>query len=252
MTNTPTLFHGYEQQVDFDRARTQLASPFDYLDIALDSAQSNVILNVSGDFLYIDTAFDGIATIELNNEHSAPKAPFKVQAGWAINAVFKQLKFSCNAQTGKKIRLMFSTGERVVPANSAAITISNTITTIEDGYSYGASYKSATALAANTPDLIFSAAANVNGAIIQMASFNEFYAALVSGLGVYLAKSTAPTSITDGDVIVSANNASGYASQTFVAGFLNHAVKIAAGKGLYFITGVTQTTSSRSVLYTLL
>lgn len=250
MKNPPPSFNGYEQTTDFERARTQFSTPFDYLDVALDNAISNLTLPIAGDFLYIDTAFDGIATIELNNEHSAPKAPFKVQAGWAIQAIFKQVKFSCAAQTGKKIRFMFSTGERVVPANSASVVISNTITTIEDGFTYGSNYKSVTALGINAPDTIFTPGANLNGAVVEYASFLSIGAA--GTYGSILAKSSAPVSNIDGDVIVPTQDFAGFGASYIQKGLMQKPVKIAAGKGLYFIASTAETSAMRSVLYNLL
>lgn len=248
--NQPPAFNGYEQTTDFERARTQFSTPFDYLDVALDIAISNLILPIAGDFLYVDTAFDGIATIELNNEHSAPKAPFKVQAGWAIQAIFKQVKFSCAAQAGKKIRFMFSTGERVVPANSAAVNITGTVSTIEDGLNYGASFRSTTNLAANSTEMVFSPAANVNGAIIQSVQFWE--TGLNTAVSAYLAKSTTPVSLIDGDAILSVDSCSFISGSYMNTGSLKKPVKIGAGKGLYYFTNNLQAGANRSVLYTLL
>lgn len=120
MRQTPN-FNGYESGVDFDRARSQIATPFLYVDIALDTQTSNSILNISGDFLYLDSASTGSVTIELNNQYSDKEAPFYASAGFGINATFKQLKLSWVAQPGKFVRFIYSTGDRVVPTNSVSI-----------------------------------------------------------------------------------------------------------------------------------
>lgn len=120
---------------------------------------------------------------------------------------------------------------------------------------YGASYKSTTALAANTADTIFTAAANVNGAIIHSAQFADFNAGTATnGGGGFLAKATAPATVLEGDSILGVDTFAVYsAAVTMGLGSLKNPVKIPAGKGLFFITGVAQSnTNSRSVLYTLL
>jgi len=115
----------WENGPDFSRASSQLASPFEYYDVALDTATSNSILNVSGDFLYVDASSTGIATMEINNQYNDPAAPFLIQSGFAFAGLFKQLKLSWGAQPGKKIRLMYSTGSRIVPTNVMQIALNS-------------------------------------------------------------------------------------------------------------------------------
>lgn len=133
MRNAQHPFNGYDVGPDFDRARSQIATPFQYIDIALDVAATNQIFDVSGDFLYCDPdpmgslaagglSKAGVAVIELNNQQNAPVAPFFVQPGFAMSALYKQIKLSWPAQPGKALRLMFSTGEQIVPTNTGNIT----------------------------------------------------------------------------------------------------------------------------------
>lgn len=112
---------------------------------------------------------------------------------------------------------------------------------------YGASYRSSVALAANTPEQIFSAAANVNGAVILSAQYTSY--SLSVGNCAFLAKSTAPVGTLDGDAILSASNRVWASSAYYEGGSLISAVKIPAGKGLYFISSVLEGVASRSVLY---
>jgi hypothetical protein len=114
-------FNGLEQGPDFDRARSMISTPFQYVDIALDVASSDQIFNVSGDFLYCDAATTGVAELELNNQYNDSAAPFTLQQGFALECLFKQIKLSWTAQPGKKIRLLYSTGARIVPTNIGAI-----------------------------------------------------------------------------------------------------------------------------------
>lgn len=115
-------FNGLEQGPDFDRARSMIATPFQYVDIALDVAATDQIFNVSGDFLYCDAATTGAAELELNNQYNDSAAPFTLQQGFALECLFKQIKLSWTAQPGKKIRLLYSTGARIVPTNIGSIT----------------------------------------------------------------------------------------------------------------------------------
>lgn len=115
---------------------------------------------------------------------------------------------------------------------------------------YASSYKSNTAKAANTPDVIFSPAANVNGAILKAAQSHSSSASFT--MPAFIAKNAAPTSNIDGDVLAvgTAGWNNGSAICTFVN--INREIKIPAGLGLYFITGGAEGNSHRSALYTLL
>lgn len=126
-------FNNWENGPDFDRARTQIATPFQYIDIALDVLTVNKIFNISGDFLYLDASSTGVVTLELNNQYNDASAPFLASPGFGLNALFKQVKFSWVAQPGKKVRVMYSTGDRVVPTNST--TINGYVNTVDGGLS---------------------------------------------------------------------------------------------------------------------
>lgn len=250
MENVYDKFAHYEKPLnDFERARQQISTPFDSYDIDLSIARENEIFNIAGDFLYIDMASTGYATIELNNQHDARKAPFLVRKGFALGATFKQLKISNNAQAGAFIRIMSSTGDRVIPAIGDLI-ISGSVNTIEDGVSYGASYKSNSIFTANVADTIFTPAANVNGAVIHTA---EFYFENNAGiLGSMIAKNAAPANVADGDVLIVTIPAA-ISPNRIMVGRLTRPIKIPAGKGLYLISSATElTTSLKSCNYTLL
>lgn len=132
----------------------------------------------------------------------------------------------------------------------AAIGGINALVTTPRGFIYGASYASTTAKAANTPDTVFSAAANVNGAIVWDARFISSISAS-SPTCAYLAKTSAPATILDGDPIVIEDfepSTAGF----YGGGSLKNPVFIAADKGLYYISTGGDLTTQRSVLYTLL
>lgn len=122
---------------------------------------------------------------------------------------------------------------------------------ILDGLTYGLSYKSNTVILANAPDTIFTPAANINGAIIHSAQFWSNSTAAHTTPSI-IAKASAPASVIDGDVILSCDNSAIMASNFSNGGRLIQPVKIAAGKGLYFITAANETVTLRNVLYTLL
>jgi len=267
MRGTPPKFHDYETGTDFDRARSQIATPFLSITLALDTAQTTpLVLPISGDFLYFDAnASQGNVTLEVNNQYADQEAPFYCQPGFALHAEFKQVKLTWTAQVGKVCRILYSTGQQVIPAFAAQISLAGTsnvqapsapgtslgFAVSPFGITYGASYKSNTALAANTADTVFIAASNVNGAIIWDASFYTATSGAWSiGVG-FVAKNAAPSTIIDGDVILgptSGPSGAGYP----ISGKLNQPVRIAPGKGLYFINSSAETSAYRSVLYTLL
>lgn len=236
-------FNGYDQGPDFDRARSQIATPFQYVDIALDVAGVNQIFNVSGDFLYVDASSTGTATMELNNQYNDASAPFQINAGFGLQALFKQLKLSWNAQAGKRLRLMYSTGDKVVPTNST--TISGGVNVSLAGNQYANSYDSLTALAANTPETIFTPAANVNGAVVVSAEYNTFSTAAFMAFG-FVAKTAAPANVLDGDLIVTgaSNN-----TTLFKVASLQSPIQIPAGKGLYRICSLAEQFPFASCLY---
>lgn len=240
--NAKPTFADYEIGPDFDRARSQIATPFQYLDIDLTNAGTNVVYPIAGDFIYVDAASTGTATLEINNQYNDPAAPFLIQANFALNAVFKQIKLSWSAQVSKKIRLMYSTGERVIPTSSgvSAVTISGTPTVqlsngIKDPEQYNLSFKQYTACAALTPETILAPASNTNGAYLLRAKANS-YSSGSSLQTAFIAKSSAPTSMTDGDVL----DSSLWVTETgwTAVNEINTPIFVPSGIGIYFLTNV--------------
>lgn len=244
--NTPPSFADYERGPDFDRARSQIATPFQYLDIALDTAASNQIYNVSGDFLYLDAAFDGTVTIELNNEYSDPAAPFLVTKGWAFAGVFKQLKISWSAQSGKKVRLMYSTGQRVVPTNSMAISGAVNINDII-GSGCQHLYDTSTPALNYVVRQLVNPTSNTNGMTIRGLDLNN-----AAGAGGYIesyvmASATAPTDVTSraGTIsLISLTNNSTTKAQTS-RGVMNR--KLPAGWGVWAVSYTATAVGSQVV-----
>jgi hypothetical protein len=264
----------FERGPSFGRAVSQFATDFLSLDIDLSVAGQNVIFDINGEFLYIDpdaggnmtaggVSISGFASIELNNQQNAPSAPLFVQSGFALNAIFNQIKVNWPAQPGKKLRIAYSTGARVVPTNGAVVTGSVSISgggTIinpalfnrEAPFQYGASYKSITNMAANTSDVVFLPAANINGAIIWRASGFSGNAVSMS-LFSLVAHSSAPNSPVVGDSLVVHDNAVLVSGVTYVSFLkLERPVFVSAGKGVYFNTTLAESGAFRNCLYSLL
>lgn len=112
------------------------------------------------------------------------------------------------------------------------------------GSSYGAAYKSSTALVANTPDNIFAAASNVNGASLIAAGYDCGQGAQPA---VMLAKlsAVAPTGILDGDAYLQASN------QAIISSLPN-AIRISPGRRFDRISGGADGSTYAYALYTLL
>jgi len=102
---------------------------------------------------------------------------------------------------------------------------------------FGSSYKSLVNLGANVPEAIFTPAANVRGAIVWTGGYT-------SGGGVrkmsFLAKTSAPTTTVDGDIIAITKMIAYMSSSSVASLELLRPVFIPAGKGLYRISDVAE------------
>ncbi|MES2027356.1 MAG: hypothetical protein V4448_17555 [Pseudomonadota bacterium] len=115
---------------------------------------------------------------------------------------------------------------------------------------YASSWKSNVAKGANGVDVIFTPAANVNGAILKSGQVHSSGASFT--LPAFIAKTSSPASNIDGDVL--SVGIAGWNSGSAICTYINidREIKIPAGYGLYYIAGVAEGNSHRSVLYTLL
>lgn len=117
-------------------------------------------------------------------------------------------------------------------------------------------YSGQAATVANTPEQIFSAAANTNGAVIFTAA--SYVCEPNGNHATFLAKATAPTTLFDGETILQSspvmafNNVLNTNAIYYVSnGQLLEKQIIAAGKGLYYMTD-TACSPKRSCRYKLL
>lgn len=114
-----------------------------------------------------------------------------------------------------------------------------------------AHYSVNTALSANVAENVFTAAANVNGAIIWSAAMADLMA--TAGTMSMLAKATAPANTADGQILM-LQQMMPVAGGIYSHGQKEYPTRIAAGLGLWFITSIASgsNTPIRSCRYTLL
>lgn len=106
------------------------------------------------------------------------------------------------------------------------------------------------ARAASATTAIFTAAANLNGAILWAAEAVELAAGTVQ-FG-FLTKATPPANVLDGNVIVQPQVVSSAATSVANCCALHRAVRIPAGLGLFYVNGAAIAQGQRMAQYTLL
>lgn len=165
---------------------------------------------------------------------------------------------SASAQT---IRFAYGTGEAGTRRAAGAVSIVGTVPVdliaadvdaIRRPELPGASWNHGVAMVANTPVTVFTAAANVNGALIWSAQHADIHGG-GGAIATLVAKATAPANILDGEVIaMSENAASGTGPATNIQ--LRQPTRIAAGLGLFFLVNQASSGSStaRACRFTLL
>lgn len=243
---------------DFPAVRDGRRARVFYYDVDLSTARSiaagtALILTIAGNSFFCDQSPNqGAATVYFQDFTLTPTdaPPIYCGPGFVGTVPFTTLLIENTAQAGKRFRFFYGVDVDFKPSLSGSIALTGTINAAPYGMSYGASYKSTSALVANTGDVVFSPGANVNGAVIWAAGFlhQETVAAGIS----LVAKASAPASIVDGDVLLQTQNFTNAASN-FECGALPNPVFVAAGKGAYFIAAAASNTAAlRSALYTLL
>jgi hypothetical protein len=100
-------------------------------------------------------------------------------------------------------------------------------------------YSSFGSMGANTAVAVFTAAANISGAIVQLAGANEYIAS--AGAMSLVSKATTPASIGDGEVLAIGKLGGINGSSIPLTLELQSATYVPAGHGLYFITSVGTT-----------
>lgn len=256
-------FPGFDKpSIDFDPVRDQRRSTLLYLDVDLTDARSMatgtaLFLNLAGNSFYVDQDLVNVgnAVVHFQDTVSAGVAPVYVTPGFIANVPFTQLVIENLAQAGKRLRIFYGVDIDFQAGINAQVSISGTINaaltqaSISPHNEYASSYKSMTSMAANTPDTVFTPAANTGGAIIWSAAM-AMQAGAADSFTCFIAKNAAPASIIDGDVIVGSQVY--FAASNTYNGELKRPVKIAAGKGLYYISKQLEGVTFRHCNYTLL
>jgi hypothetical protein len=252
---------------DFGDVRTKLRTlPF-YVDVDLTTARTlnsstnpPLVLPINANVLYVDQkSSSGVATVHFQDDANAGVTPITVQPGFIAKIGYTRLIVENTAQPGLTMRFIYGVDLDFLPAGlfgtvsvagvvsiTGSVTVTGTVSTQEQGAQYGAAYTSGTNITANGTSQVFAAAANVNGATIHSV-LGWSQSASAPGL-LLLAKATAPTAATDGDLISAAVSA---AAGAVTLQPLTSPVRIAAGKGLWFFSSVLETSANRGVLYTL-
>lgn len=252
---------------DFNGVRDGRNSLPLYIDIDLTLARSigantQLVIEIAANSFYADadTSNGGNATVHFQDTNlGSSSAPFFVSPGFIANVGFTKLLIENTAQVGKRLRIFYGVDIDFQAGVNSSISISGTVTVGNlaaspanvsmSGYSFSTSYQSVTALAANTPDTVFLAAANTNGAIIYDLGFCNNSAGVP--YSSFVTKNGAPASVIDGTVILS-NDMMDFGASLFGAGSLKSPVKIPAGVGLYFICSAAEVSALRRAKYTLL
>jgi urease beta subunit len=232
---------------DFRSVRDGRNTQLFYVDIALDTARSvaagtQLVLPISGNSFYCDAdPSDGNARVHFQDTNfDRGPTPLYVSPGCIFNIPFTQCLFENSAQPGKKVRIAYGIDVDFQPGSVAQIAVTNAggFTSVRPEAATN-SYASNGTLLVNTADPIFLPAANVNGAIVYNCGFVDTEAA--SHQSSILAKTSAPGSVIDGEVICMGDLVSAAGP---LIGRMYSPQYIAAGKGLYFYSNAAQTNSN--------
>lgn len=228
--------------------------------ILLDAAFVDQEFLVQGDYVYADFNSTGTGEIRLNSPSEDPW-PILALAGVA-DLPYEKIYLTSSAQAGKFLNLWYGYRSRFISPTSAIATIGSItnpvsvvgpralnlpavladmpVLTREMGMRYGVNFTSRALLANSFNEVVFSAASNVNGAIIwdaQMATSGT-----KCMLGDVQASPPAGT-----DILFGANPAGNAVSPR-----LARPIFYPAGTQLAFLGIATETFAERFVLYTLL
>lgn len=253
------------QAVRDGRRSTLLAYLVDLTNARSFAAGSALLLPIAGNVFMSDPLFDlsgnaqaGIARVHFQDENFNPVGTYVTVLPSSIYKVpFTQVAIENYAQAGKFLYIVYGVDVDLVPGASQQVqaTILNfaqqliggvqELVVMERGYSPGASFVGG-ALGAGGVATIVAPASNLNGLIVWQA-WLATGAAGVNALSL-LAKTSAPASQIDGDVIASMATP-GAASQ---APPMPRPRFIAAGKGLYLYNVTAETVATHGVDYTIL
>lgn len=246
---------------DFNAVNNGLLVQAEFIEFDLSVARSlaagtQIEINMEGNVIYADQNTDvGNCTIIFQDPAKSLSKPARlyVQPGSNFQLPFTRFMLENAAQAGKLMRLFYGVDIEFKPGNTNNVSISGTVNSNDLGFAYATAFASGTSPGANTPQNIFAAASNVNGATIWDTEFQSINAVVNAITASMLCKATAPATAVDGDVvalgIISALDA---APMSVSGGKQQKPVRIAAGKRLDYISSVADIAgAARKALYTL-
>lgn len=244
---------------NFDAVKTDLQTQLLVYELDLSTARSLAAntaeeLRFAGNALYVDKASDvGNGTIIFQDDSRLKPARVYVQPGFIARVPWTRLLIENTAQAGKVLRIFYGVDIDFVPGTSSDVNIAGTVTSNISPADYGlpTAYGSISALASNSPETVFSAAANVNGAIVWDAQF-ETGDTVTLPRASFIYRTSAPVNVVDGRILVQGNAGAVVSGFYSIFGRLRTPTRIPAGYGLYFISETAETRPHRSALYTLL
>lgn len=242
---------------NFEAVKTDLQTQLLVYEVDLSSSRSLAAntaeeLRFAGNALYIDKASDvGNATIIFQDDSRLKPARVYVEPGFIARVPWTRVLIENTAQPGKVLRIFYGVDIDFVPGTSADVNISGVVNVDLQPFVYGASFRSGALLAALTPENVFTVSANTNGAILWSASFQSASNANLPR-AAFLSRTSVPTSMTNGDVLVSTDSIGIITNFYSANGKLPRPVYIPAGMGLWFICDQLEVVAFRHALYTLL
>jgi hypothetical protein len=167
----------------------------------------------------------------------------------AAGSYMQEGKFSriaITSATAQTLTFVIANGDSGTRSIAGTVQVAGTVKTQDTGLPYTNSYSGVgpVCTVAGTPVQIVAPAANVNGITVHF-SLNSHVDAPTNGLAALIAKSSAPVSVTDGDVLNYAGSGSG-------STVIQLPIFVPAGKGLYWIANVAETGGLKAVLYSIL
>ena len=241
----------------FDRVRDRRFTGIRSFDVDLTNSRvfaagSYVDYAVAGDSIYINAdPADGNAEIVVTPQgDNVDDVHLYASPGAIFNIPFVRLRVFNTAQSVKKIRVVYGTNVDFQPGSVAQIAVTNQGGyTSERGEVPSGSYSSIALLAANTPETIFTPAANVNGAVVLSGGMTSSNGANITTCGFIAKSGAAPTNIGDGTVIFMPCDMVTVSTGYHRAGSMKNKAYIPAGMGLYALTTLAESSAQRYAQY---
>lgn len=215
---------------------TQQQNSIELVSVTFNAGESRLFA-VSGEYFEVIDAPNPVDVL-LSDFNGAQRARMNQAAASFYSKGVQYGVIQITSASSQTIRFAYGTGETGTRRSTGVVTISGpvaldmaSLNAISRPLAATGNYKANGALAANTPETIFTPAANVNGAILLTAGAFQYD---VSHVHTFIAKNAAPTTPFDGEILI----ASGWYFSSGANAFmcqLNDEQFIPAGLGLYFI-----------------